>query len=501
VGPAVSAGKWRRLTQLQYRNTVKDLLGLDADTSQFLHDTQTGPFATNAGLPAQEVDIDRYREQAEALATRAAADVVKLTRCDPKVMSEDGCAAAFIAELGARAYRHPLTAEEIGALQRVYAVGKQESHAAGIRLVVEAILQSPSFLYLVEVGGAPQTGVAKLTGYEVATRLSYLLWNTMPDADLFAAAKSGALDQPEGVRKQAERLLASDRFLDTAIAFHTQLFGIARLAHEGEVEKDEKKFPEFDAPLRAAMQEEARRFVQHVFTRLDGSVETLLTAPLVFPSGPLTKLYNLGAPASDGRLQVTNGSRAGLLTLAGTMAATPALATPYAAVMRGHLVRSHLLCQEIPPPTVMVEFKAPPGAEMMSQQQLLRVHQENETCSPCHKLMDSIGFGFENFDNVGRYRTTGADGAKIDTSGEIVGLEGGAFANLGELVGKLARSPEVRSCVAQQWFRYTLGRDITGGDACSVSLMEKALQQGGGDVRQGVLSLVGSDAFRYRRTN
>lgn len=506
VGPAVSCtpdgiaplSRWRRLTALQYRNTVRDLLGLDADTSQFLHDTRTGPFDTNAGLAPQDADIDRYRDAAEALATQAVADPARLTRCDAKATGEDACAARFITDFGARAYRRPLAPEENERLLALYKLGKPDGYTTGLRLVVEALLQAPSFLYVTEFGSVASKGVA-LTGHELASRLSYLLWNTMPDAELFSAAKDGRLDSVDGIRAQAQRLLASERFLETAAAFHTQLFAASRLTHEGEVSK--AGFPEFDATMRAAMLDEVRRYVRHVMTSAGGTVGALFSTTSVFPTGPLVKLYGAGTPGADGRLAVTNGSRVGVLTLAAVLASEPALATPYAAVHRGRMVRTNLLCQEIPPPNVMVEFKAPPNADKLSEQELARVHQENPTCAPCHQLMDSIGFAFSAYDAIGRYRTTAPSGGRFDTTGEIAGVTDGLFDGPAALSTKLGRIPEVRSCLARQWFRFALGRDAEGADACAVRAVGDALARGAGDLREALLTLVTTDPSRQRRGN
>jgi hypothetical protein len=487
-------------------NTVRDLLGLDADASTFLHDTHSGTFATNA-LPPQEVDVDRYREAAEGLATRATADLAKLLKCDTKVTGEDACATRFIADFGARAFRRPLVPEETALFNKVYAAGKAESFATGVRLVVEATLQAPSFLYQAELGGAPSPtplprGTSKLTGHEVASRLSYLLWNSTPDGELFTAAAMGQLDDVAGVRKQAERLIASDRFLDTAASFHAQLFHADKLERDGEVSKG-TGFPEFDLAMRKAMTDEVKAFARWTFSKGDGSVASLLSAPYVFPTGPLTKLYGAAAPAPgpDGRSEVKNGSRAGLLTLPASLTAEPALATPYGAVYRGKTVRTNLLCQDVPVPQVQVEFKPPPNADKLNSQQLLRAHQENPTCAPCHTLMDAIGFGLENYDAIGKWRTTGKDGLPIDATGELVGVPDGKFDGPKALAIKLAANPGTRACLARQWLRFAVGRDGAGGDACAVKAAEDVLAKGTGDVRAAILALVGSDAFRFRRSN
>jgi hypothetical protein len=495
VGPA----RWRRLTTRQYRNSVRDLLGLEADTAAFLLDTTTGPFATNALLPPQSSDIEHYQGTAATLAARAVADLPRLLGCDPGAAGQDGCATRFIEAFAARAYRRPLEAAEKEALAAVYTAGKEESFTAGVRLVVEAVLQSPSFLYLAEFGTG--TGAARpLSGHEISSRLSYLLWNTMPDAALFAAAAAGTLDRPEGVRAEANRLLSSPRFDEAVSSFHTQLFGTTRLVQEGVVSRNPARYPEFDPALRAAMIDETNRFVSYLFSRGDGTISTLLSATFSFPSGPLARLYGAPPPGPDGRVDFTDGSRHGILTQASFLATQPPIETAFQAVLRGKSVRFDLLCQTIAPPPMGVDFSLPPGAEKMTQQQLLRAHQVNPSCRPCHQLMDSVGFGLENYDAIGRHRTRAADGSTIDASGELIGTDvDGPFANAAELTAKLARSQDVRRCLANQWFRFALGREPTDADRCSMAALEEAFAVGGGDVRRALGALVGSDAFRYRR--
>jgi hypothetical protein len=501
---SVGAGSWRRLTVAQYRATSRDLLGVDADTTGFLQDTQTGPFATNASLPVQSADVDHYADAAAAIAAKAAADPTKLLAgCDAKTTGEDACAARFIDDFGLRAFRRPLSAAEKTAFLTVYAAGKEDGFARGLGLVVEAALQAPSFLYLVEANGATPSALHKLGGYELAARLSYLLWGTMPDATLFAAAKAGKLDDVAGVRDEATRMLADRRFVDAAAAFHAQLLGVTALGRDGVVTKDTKLYPDFDATMRAAMQAEPGKFVAYVLGPSgDGTVRSLLAGPYAFPTGPLMKVYGVSAGqlASDGHFDVKDGTRAGLLTQASTMAAHPQVPTPYRAVNRGHVVREDLLCQGVPPPMQAVKFELPAGAEKMTQQDLLRAHQQNPTCKGCHSLMDSIGFGLEAYDFVGKLRTTDEAGRPLDTSGELASTDvDGAFAGPKQLAEKLASSAKVRECLAGQWFRFALARQPADDDGCSLLAVQTTLKDGDGDVRKAVLSLVASDAFRHRR--
>ncbi len=495
-------GRWRRLTAPQYENTVRDLLGLAVDRSAFLQDSKTGSFATNAELPPQSTDIDNYQTAAEKLGAQAVANLSALLgSCDPKAQGEDVCADAFITDFGARAYRHALTPEQKKALTAVYQVGKAESFSKGIELTVEAALQAPEFLYLIELGGDSTSALHVLDDYELASRLSYLFWNSMPDAELFTKAKAGSLKSATELTAQAQRLMQSERFLGSATSFHDQLFRVERLSQAGIVSKDPTQSASFDASLKSAMTTEAADFVRYLFAEGGATVRSLLTAKVAFPKGPLAAVYGLSAAPASGRLDLTDGTRSGFLSLPAVMAAVPPLPTRHQAVMRGNLVRRELLCDLVPPPNVAVNFMLPPNADKLSNQELLRVHKDNPSCSGCHELMDPIGFGFESFDGLGRYITKTPSGDNIDSTGYVQGLDDAKvdFANASELSEKLAASPEVRSCLATQWFRFALARDPHAGDECSLSAVDKVLSAGDGDIRQALLTLVSSDAFRIRK--
>lgn len=494
--PSVGAGPWRRLTAAQYANTVRDLVGTAPDIASFLADSRTGQFTTNAPLPVQELDVDGYATVAEATAKKLVQNVQAVVNCNTATTGEDQCAAQFIKDLGGRAYRRPLTADEETRLKALYAVGKAESYATGIRVVVEAVLQSPHFLYMVEP--APDSGkkLRSLTGYEVATRLSYLLTGSMPDAELFAAARSGALNNVAGIKAAAERLMTSPKFVGQVGNFHTELLSVDTVTQNQIVTKPAAK--KFDTALRATMVDEPRRFVEYVMKKGSGSIEELLTATYVLPTGGLVGTYGNPKLDGDGRALMTDGSRSGLLTLASTQSVHPRIPTSSAAVNRGYMVRHEFLCETIPPPPGNIDFTPPANAAELSAQELLREHQSNPTCKGCHSLMDSIGFGFENYDLVGAYRTKDDRGNTLDSSGDLVGLEEGKFSNVREMTQKLGSSPKVRACMATQWFRYALGRDPADKDSCTTQLFTEALSKGKGVLQDGLLALVVSDSFRFK---
>ncbi len=494
----VDAGKWRRLTQRQYRNTVKDLLGIDANIGNFLDDSTTGTFATNT-LPPQSSDISAYAESAEVLAALAVADPGRLTNCDPATAGNDVCAAKFIKEFGARAYRRELTAIEMTLLTETYNVGKADGFAQGLRLVLQSVLQSPNFLYLAEYGVSPLNGVAKLTSSEIASRLSYLLWNTMPDAALLAAAKAGELNTGEGIQKQAKRLMSDARFGGSLGEFFTQLLHATKLTKGTTVQK--KDAAAFTPELRQAMVDEMKSFVAYAASNGQATVKSIFTAPLAFPSAPLLPIYKVAAnQVTGGRYEIKDGTRAGLLTSPAFMAAEPQTPTPYAAVQRGLVVRATLMCDPLPPPPANLVFRTPANADTLPQRALLEQHQNDPTCSGCHTLMDPIGFGFENYDALGRYRTSYPNGEAVDSSGEIVGESDveGTFQNAIELSAKLGESQKVRACLGTQWFRFAYGREATDADACTVERFAMALGKGDGDLPSSLLSFVLTDAFRFR---
>ena len=497
--PKAAPGKWRRLTATQYANTVRDLLG-DANVTVSVPDSVTGPFKTNSALPVGEAGVSTYSTIAGEVASKAVTKLSALMGgCNTSASGgEDKCANQFINQFGARAFRRPLTPEEESALKAVYTVGKDESFSTGIRLVIQATLQSPSFLYLVETGLPDASGARKLTSYEMASRLSYLFTGSMPDAGLFTTAKEGKLENAAGIRTAAERLLGSPKFVGQVASFYAELMGIEKLTDTALVSKAPKFAASFDATMRKAMVDEQQKFVEYVMTKGSGTVEELLSANYVFPVGPLSKIYGASArPDGEGRALIADSTRKGLLTLAANLAVHPLQFSPSAAVNRGHVIRRDFLCETVPPPTVAVDFTPPPGAEKMTAQELLREHQRNPTCFACHRLMDSIGFALESYDAVGAYRTKDDAGNSIDPSGEVVGLaSNGRFSNAAEMADLLSRSPEVRTCMSTQWFRFAVGRAPEDADACTQEQVSKAFLEGKGDVKQAILSLVTSDSFR-----
>jgi hypothetical protein len=492
----------RRLTRVEYDNTVRDLLGVDtAPVADFPPEEITGGFTNNATVQTvSPLLAEKYMQAAEALAAAAAQNLPALLPCDPVTTGETACARQFVERFGRRAYRRPLSAAEVDRLARVYAAGREQaSFEAGIELVIRAALQSPNFLYRVEYGmpARPHEKLVRLTQHEIAARLSYLIWSTMPDESLGAAADSGQLETAQQIAGRAESMFDDPRARKALPEFYRQWLGLGGLTSLG---KDSGVHPEFDPALREAMSAELPAFVQHVLWSADRRLGTLLTAPLGFVSGPLAGLYGVSAPAGSTPqlVKLDPAERAGVLTQAGFLA-VHSLPNQSSPVRRGKFVRERVLCQEAPAPPPNLNVTPPEVDASRSTRERFAEHTESAACSTCHELMDPIGFGFESYDAIGRFRRT--DGTKpIDSSGWVVRSRDldGPFASARELAMKLAGSRQVQDCVATQSFRYAMGRFEGSGDACSLGELRQAFSDSGGDLRKLLIAITQTEAFLYR---
>jgi hypothetical protein len=491
----------RRLTSEQYRNSVRDLLGL-ADTVPATalppDENIADKFTSNVVRPVQGADLDRYADVAGQLARKAIANLPMLVPCAP-AQGDAGCAKNFITSFGRRAFRRPLEPIEVERLEKVYTAGGGFEN--GVRLVIEAVLQSPKFLYLIEPAPADASGkIVALDRWSMAARLSYFLWNSTPDDKLLEAAEKNQLASPDQVVTEAKRLMTDARFRDTIHSFHDAWMDLGAL--QG-ADKDPVAFPVWNAALKTAMGEETRRFIEFVMKEGDGKLETLLSGKFSFLSGPLYAIYGVQAPAgaaanSWAKVELPAGQRAGLLTQPGLMAAL-AREDRTSFVRRGKMVREGLFCQEVPPPPPGVNDSEAEIPATASAKERAEQHRRSPECASCHKLFDPIGFAFETFDAVGRFRTM--DGTRpVESSLDLEGTSiDGKFANAVELAAKLGGAADVQACVAKQWLRYALGREETDADKGSLDGALKGFQQNGGDVRELLFNVVRSDAFRHQR--
>ncbi len=464
----------RRLTHTQYNNTVRDLLGdQTAPASQFPPEDYVNGFKNQ--YQAQNLSpllIEAYGNAAERLARNAfrGGDTRGLIPCKPSA----ACRARFVREFGLKAFRRPLDAAEQKRYESLFA--KETDFLKGAQLVVEAMLQSPYFLFRLDETANPQW-----KPYATASRLSYALWDTMPDATLLEGAARGELATPQGVDKAARRLLDDPRARQALDEFVAQWLRFDRILTAA---KDRRRFPQFTRETAVAMTEEARMFVRDLVWN-DRNFLELLTGDYAYVNADLAGIYGVPAPAKEfERVPFPPGSeRSGLLGQALFLALTakPDDTSPTA---RGLFVREQFLCQHVSEPPPGVNTNLPPVTEARPQtnRQRMSEHATNPSCATCHNLIDPIGFGFERFDAIGGRRDTfkllffgDREGGNrrappktieldLDTTGFVAGIPESKFSSPRELGRVLAGSSQCQECIVKQYFRYTAGRLETPAD-------------------------------------
>lgn len=511
LGPAPA----RRLAHAEYDNTLRDLLGDNrAPARQFPQDPTPGGYDNNVALAPSEVLLESYLASAETASANAVRDLGAFLPCTPGQdgATEDACAARFIRDFGLKAYRHPVDAEETAILTNVYRSARAitgQTFAGAIRVVIATILQSPQFLYRLEFGtpaaGAGGTGRVALTDYEVATRLSYTLWGTMPDAALFQAAAAGKLHTAADVAGAARAMLSDAKARQGLARFSSQWMPVAKL---DTVAKDAKLFPDWNPRIAGALRQEVTELVNDVVFSGDGKFKTLLTTPTSMMTAELASFYGMRGAATTTAFQRVNldpARYAGVLTRAGVLASGEMsdVDRPHQ-VRRGVFIRSHFLCQSLPPPPAGIDTTVPPPGANETARQSLERRTSVEPCAGCHRMINPIGFGFEAFDATGRHRTTD-NGVPVDASGEIWGVEelatdvDGAFTGAVELAHKLGSSRMAASCFAAQYFQYAAGREPIGDDACVLDALNQRGQRTDYDLRELMVTLLSSPEFLNRQ--
>ncbi|MCA9624470.1 MAG: DUF1592 domain-containing protein [Myxococcales bacterium] len=500
----------RRLTRFEYNNTVRDLLGdTTAPASGLPPEEEVQGFNNQAAaLTTSELLVEQYMRIAEEVSLRATADMPKLIGgCDYQT-DASACADAFIADFGKRAFRRPLTDAETSRLRGLYdwAVDDPDlgTFEDGIQLVIQEVLQSPSFLYRPELGGAlPVDGdVVPLTGYEMATKLSYMLWNSMPDDILFEAAEKGELQTQAQLEAQARRMLKDGKAHDAILNFHRQWL---QLNHLDTLTKDPAVYPLYNDGLRPLWKDEIERFVEHVIFEDDGSLAALFSADYTFANQELATFYGDDItgdlPTGDQfeKVSVDPSRRAGFLTMSAVMA-THANLNQSSPVFRGKFVREQLMCDILPlPPNNLVITPPELDPEKTTREQFEEIGN-NPDCASCHLMMNPIGFGFENYDAIGQWRDT-QNGKTIDATGEIVAAADdlvGEFDGAVDLGQKLAASSQVAECVTSQWFRFAYNRTVTKDDACNLDQLNEAFAASDFNIRELLVALTQTETFRFR---
>lgn len=490
-----------RLLARQYRNSVRDLLGDGAALAVTPpQDTEVNGFeAIGASQIAVNDDaVSKYESSARAAAAAAMGDIARIDAyvdCAPEAPGDADCHARFVERFGRLAWRRPLDQDEIS---RYSAIGVLAGEAygdfhAGVERSLAAMLESPHFVYQVELGvpQATDPSVRRLTGYEMAARMSFFLLDSTPPPELLDAAEAGALDTAGGVRAAARDLLDRPEAREALRGYHDELL---RLRALGELPKDQGTYPEFTPSLASAMREETLLLIDELVWDSDGDFRDFFDADHTWVNPELAAFYGVDAPSQDGFAKVTlpaEQKRGGFLGQAAFLA-TYAHAAGTSPTLRGKFVRERLLCQDIPAPPPGVVTVLPSDDDAKTMREKLAMHQQNPSCASCHKLMDNVGLGLENYDGVGAYRTT-ENGVDIDAASDLDGVAFDGAASLGAAV----RDHEgVPACLVRNLYRHAAGHVETDGEEASLLAIEHAFVKSGYRLREALVEIVASDAFR-----
>tara|TARA_B100001750_G_scaffold146430_2_gene116971 strand:+ start:1315 stop:2931 length:1617 start_codon:yes stop_codon:yes gene_type:complete len=497
--PSVPAAVVRRLTRDQFDLTIRDLLGdTTAPARAFPPDDDFEGF--HVGGDVSSLYVEQEASAAEALAEVAAAHVVADSSCD---LASGDCADAWITAFARQGFRRAVTPEDLDRLRTVFDVGLAEGEGPqlAVQLVIQTVLMSGSFLYHDEVAAedAEDGDIVLVQDYALASRLSYFLWGSMPDEALLDAAAAGVLQTEEGLLAEARRMLEDDKAREGFRSFTRQWLLVDRIDR---IVKDETVHPEFTAQVAADLEASLQAFLDEVWETGDGRL--LYTADFGYVNARTADLFGVdGSELGEEleRVPLNTEQRSGLLTHPGLLALN-AKANQSDPIHRALFVRERMLCQHLPSPPADITVVAPDPAPGLTTRQRFAEHSNNPACTDCHRLLDPLGFGFEHYDAVGAWRDT-EQGTAVDASGFMNGTDdmNGEFYGAVDLAGKLIESNQVRSCMARQLFRFALQRVETQADSCSMEGIDRVHADGSLDLRELMLAVVASDAFRYQQVS
>ena len=498
----------RRLTKVEYANTLRDLLGVDPSIAQELPDEVAGEGYLNSLSPLQS---EQYLDIANAAINRIfAPNGAQPTDAQKRLLGEAPApgvdvrvAVRYVARsLARKAYRRPATKPELDVLVGIFDLGTKSKlpYPAALRLMLKAVLVSPQFLYITPAR-EPAAGqkIVALDDYQLASRLSYLLWSTMPDAELAALADAGKLHEPAVLRAQVKRLIMDGRSRALFDGFGAQWLGLDELKNKT---FDTAKFPQMTREMRAAMYEEARWFFENIM-RSNQSVVGFVDSDYTYLNGTIAALYGLEKSVIGPqmrRVKLADANRGGILGMPAILATT-SLPNRTSAVKRGVWVLEQVLGEHVPPAPPNV-----PSLEKQDQQkvasltlrQRTELHRTNAACANCHKILDPIGFGLENFDAIGRWRDKDESGGAIDAAGELPG--GKHFSSPKDLKKIIAsRADDLTRSLTGKLLAYALCRQLEGYDEIVVDHLMKTIAKDGYRMQTLITEIVLSYPFTQCR--
>jgi len=509
VGTPAPSGRFPRLTHTQWENSVRDLLRLpDAPglSQTFPSDARTAGYAFDNDQVALEVDqvlSGAYASAAESLAARVTGDPALLARLLPTDTGNDAeRARVFITVFGERAFRRPLEASEVAAYAKLFEAGKgayddASGFTAGIRLLIEAFLRSPLFLYRVESSTKAVGATIPLTGYELAQRLSFLLANSIPDDGLLAAARTGHLASPSDVRREALRLLATPSAHSAVVGFHDQLLDFEKFEN---IKPSPKVYPNLSESFAQSVLTSSRMFIDDLVLAQSGNFQALMTSNQAFVNRDLAPVYgitgNFGADFV--KVSLPENQRRGIFNQLGFLAANATSTNPDP-IHRGVFIATRVLCIGIAAPPDGVP-PLPPIQNGTNREIVANHTESSAVCKACHgTIINPLGFTFENYDAAGAYRTLD-HGEPVDahTTPNLDGQQR-EIGNSVELAEALGQSRQAHECFSSHLVEYAFGRKREPVDDPLVSALTDASLEGA-PIVELLARIVESPAFLTRST-
>jgi hypothetical protein len=504
TAPDVNRVAIHRLNNTEYDNTMHDLLGVTSTPAKsFIEDEKLFGFDDIASaFGMTDAQYEQYFDAADSLVEETFADAALRGRIMTCTTSDATCVRKIISSFGLRAWRRPLEQGEVDRLVTLAsdATASGEDLTGSIKQVIKTMLSSVPFLYRVELDADPASSAPHQVGaYEMASRLSYLFWSTTPDTALLQSAAKGDLLKTDGLSAQMDRLLADARSQEFVANFAGQWLGLRDLMSH---QVDSVVFPDFSEPLRNAMVGEGLSYFDE-FLSGGRSMTDFFTDDVNFVDSSLGKLYGITGGGGSDAVRVTNTSdtRRGFVGLASFLTLT-SFSYRTAPTLRGKWVLENLLCQDIPPPPPNVPKLDSATADTAALQsenvrKRLEAHRVDPMCASCHKILDPIGLGLENYDAIGKYRTKYANGDAIDASGTLP--DGTPFAGLKELTDALAKDTRLTDCVSEKMLTYALSRQVVASDDTYLAQIRDLWAADGMDLSSLVKRIVLSEPFRNRR--
>ncbi len=497
-----------RLSYEEYDRVLTDLLHLPVTESSNFPAEQAGlgPYVGYAGLRVNERLYTELERSASSLAERVVespAAYAAVVGCEP---SAAGCRDRFIDGFGLKALRRPLSEAEQARYRAIFDRGAEliasgDTFRDGVQVTLQAMLQSPKLLYRLEVGDGSSDGLgARLSGFELASRLSFMLAGTTPDAELLAAARDGELATAEGIASQARRLVDGAAFGERVLTFHERWMQLDELAS---LAKDSLAFPSFTPALVDSMRRETQRFVRAVTLEGTGTISALLTSRVGFVDQGLASLYGLSGSFGPELARVEHApesGRMGLFTQAAFLSGHSSSSGGTSPILRGVFLLRRIACSNIPDPPAGAQMQEPPTApatELRTTRDYFAWKTSMQACAGCHSLINPTGFAFERFDGIGQWRDSERSAA-IDASGTLrLGANELAFSGASELLEGLAKEPQVQACYAKNWLQFAYGRAEAEGDLRALGLAAARLQTGDFSIRELAVALTQRPAFNH----